>query len=127
MGFDVGQRTYRLLFEDTNMEGAEVVIKATPVGVLRQLQSAENDNEYFELMEKYIISWNLDFNGEPIKIAADDMADKLETVYAVAIVGQWILAARGVTAPLDPPSRDGEMSAEELTLPMEALSENPPS
>jgi hypothetical protein len=124
MGFDAGQRTYRLLFEGSNLEGAEVIIRSTPIGVVRQLESSTSDQVSLSLFCEYAISWNLERDGEPVKLTVEDILDKVETVHAAKILQEWLRAARGVTAPLDPPSIDGESSEEELTLPMEALSED---
>lgn len=109
MGFKLG-RTYRLVFEG-GMAGAEVVFKATPVGVVMQVQGGLGIEPMSELIAEYVQEWNLETAaGEPLPVTAAAIRKHMEEAVMVKIVREWMKAARGVTAPLDGPSTSGEQS-----------------
>lgn len=114
MGFKAARRTYVLEFEaGTFMEGAEITIRSTPVATLVRLQDYKL-LEWADELAKHIVKWNLeDADGKTIKITAEDILANLEEPIITAIVMHWVQAAKGLTAPLDPPSSDGNQSQEE--------------
>lgn len=125
MGFQL-KRTYVLKF-DGNMEGAEVRIRATPVATVIKLSGCRDLEEMAELLCEYVESWNLDdLKGDPLELTPEALLANLEQVVLQKICGEWYKAAKGITAPLDPPSTDGSQSEEEtsadlLEIPMTAL------
>lgn len=120
MGFRL-RREYVLEFTGA-MQGAEVRIKATSVGACVALREAGADiSAIAELLSEHLVSWNLESeDGEPLGMSASEIQAGLERVVIEAIAVEWFKAAMGITAPLDPPSTDGEPFPEE-SLPMEVL------
>jgi hypothetical protein len=117
MGFRLN-RTYVLQFEGV-LDGLEVKIKSTPIAVTLELQGEVNYERLCELFAEYVTEWNYeDEEGKVVPLTSEGIHANLEHVVLQKIVQQWIRAARGVTAPLDPPSIDGTQSLEEL-IPME--------
>jgi hypothetical protein len=127
MGFRLNQRTYLLKFEDSAMEGAEIRLRSTPISTLLRLGETVPYAELVELLCEYVLDWNLeDSKGEPLKVEVEAILDNIEEVMLTRIVREWYRAAKGITAPLDPPSTDGEQFKEETSLdlseiPMQAL------
>lgn len=120
MGFSLN-RNYILLFEDTDLEGAEVKLRATPVGVPLKIRNGLGDEEIAALLADYVVSWNLDgLDGEPLPITAEAIIDNLEASVVALIVRHWMDAATGVTAPLDGRSTSGGQSLE-VNIPMAEL------
>ena len=127
MGFRL-DRSYRLKFEGTALEGAEVHLRNTSVATLlivSERNNYEHSAELAEMLAAHVISWNLeDAAGEPVKLTADAILAAMESAVFDHIMTEWYRAARGITAPLEQPSSDGEPLAEE-SIPMVALSPPP--
>jgi hypothetical protein len=124
MGFRL-KRIYNITF-DGNMEGAEVNIRTTPIAVVIQLGSTRDLREIAELLCTYVESWNLDgLDGEPLKMVPEAVLENLEQVVLQRICEEWYAAARGITAPLDPPSTDGSQSKEETSLDLSEIPMQP--
>lgn len=103
------------------MEGAEVVFKATPISVMLEIGGTMAYDRTAELLEEYIIEWNLETaDGEPLKITKDVILNYMERVFVSRICAEWLKAATGVSAPLDKPSTSGEPSPEP-SMEMETL------
>lgn len=116
MGFRI-DRTYVLEFEGA-MAGAYVKIKSTPVGVALELRNSMDVDRAVELLAQYVIEWNLDGpDDEPLPITVEAIKGGLEEVVVAKILVEWYRAARGVTAPLDPPGADGTLT--DTDIPME--------
>jgi hypothetical protein len=120
MGFAI-DRSYQLSFEGQFLDGCEIHIRATSIAAILELEKDTTKRESVaKLLSEHLISWDLEMNGEPIPATYDGIL-MLEEVVMASITGAWYKAARGVSAPLEKPSTDGEDSEEEL-IPMEALS-----
>ena len=114
MGFRL-DRTYVLQFEG-EMEGAEVMIRGTSVGVMLRLRSAEEPEEVASLLAQHLIGWNFeDEKGEPLPLTKDAILTNLEGVVLGRIAREWYKAAVGITAPLDGPiSMESSLSMETI-------------
>lgn len=127
MGFRL-DRPYRLTFEGSALAGAEILIANTSVGTLLrlgELNSNDHVRKLAELLAEHVIEWNLeDRYGNPLKVDGGAILAAMENAVLDRIVTEWYRAARGISAPLDPPSDDGE-PLEEGSIPMEPLSARP--
>lgn len=125
MGFKLPAREYVLLFEDSALEGAEVRLKATTVGTMLRLHAdSVTLNDEITALCEHVISWNLETSdGVPIKPIPNEVKEHVETAVLRSILLEWMRAARGITAPLDQPSKDGGSFPVE-SIPMEVLSSN---
>lgn len=129
MGKRLERRTYVLHFEEgTYLEGAEIRIRSTPISVVDELDELKF-SESVPLFLNYLESWNLeDADGEPVRLTEHAIREALELSVLKEIITEWIKAAIGVTAPLDPPSSNGQESPDtvnmEQSMPMVPLSEN---
>ena len=125
MGFKLG-RVYVLEFEGVPaMEGAIVKLRSPSIDTLDSLTSMKNA-EVWAVMADHVIEWNLeDADGNPIPVTVDGITQNMEPQVPTLILRHWYRAARGVTAPLEPISNDGEQSQEEEStapsMPMETL------
>jgi hypothetical protein len=106
MGFKLPERTYVLHFEEgTYLDGAEIKFRATPVGALVKISQAKGFKDLAKFLPEYLISWNLeDAEGNPIPATEEGIIEHLEEAVLAAIVHEWVMAAKGVTAPLNPAS-----------------------
>lgn len=121
MGFNIA-RTYRLEFEGF-LQGAEVHLKAGSIAAIEELENTGSDRQKAaEILFDHLIDWNLENDGVPIPVTLEGVRS-LEESILVAITREWYRAARGITAPLDPPSNDGESSPVE-SIPMEVSTES---
>lgn len=126
MGFRLN-RTYLLKFEDSALEGAEIRFRATPISVMIQLGERLQHADLAGLVAEYVIDWNWeDEKGEPLPVTAEAILENWEEPVLARVCQEWYKAAKGVTAPLEKPSTDGTPSQEQ-NLPMEPLSDSPPS
>lgn len=128
MGFEVKRTTARLIFDDPEMAGAEVVCRGVPLGTyfeLAKLQDVGTDGG-LQLMqtfaEKVLDEWNLQEEGVAIPATFDGLMS-LEPGMAMAIIDAWIRSVVTVKAPLAEPSTDGDLSAA-ASIPMVPLSGN---
>jgi hypothetical protein len=107
MGFQLG-RGIVLVFEGA-LEGAEVRLRPTPIAVTLQLQGDVSFKEATDLLVEYVTSWNFEgIDGQPLKLAHDDIMANMEVAVLEKVMHEWYKAARGVTTPLESPSKDGE-------------------
>ncbi len=129
MGFNLG-RTYVLEFEEgTYLAGAEIRIRSTPISVVMQLEDGLTVQDQAKLLAEYVESWNLEVAGDALLISAEAILATMEYPVIKKIVREWYRAAVGISAPLDPPSGDGQPSpdteVEERSIPMELPSGDP--
>lgn len=111
-------RTYDLEFPGA-LAGLEIKIKNTSVATVLQMEDTEIFGpDMAALLADNVIEWNWGDGAEPWPIAAESFL-ALERPVLRAIVNAWHKAASGVSAPLDPPSKDGGSSVEE-SIPMDA-------
>lgn len=75
-------------------------------------------------MGRALISWNLEDEetGEPVP-ATPEAAMAQDQDLMIALAAAWLDGLKGVSAPLEPSSTDGQPSLE-ASLPMEPLSES---
>lgn len=131
MGFNVG-RVLRLVWDDgTDLAGAEIVMKSTPIGVVLQIEEDRTMTEVAGIFVKFVKEWNLTYTDDdekeqPIPITHEGVLEHVERPMLMEFIKQWHRAALGITAPLVLSSGDGEPSPdtepEELLIPMEPLS-----
>lgn len=129
-----------LTFTNPEFEGLEVRCRRPSVGdildlaQLRGITSAASEADIQERVDalmtrlaSLIVSWNLlDDNDEPVKITAESIAAQ-DFYLMIAITGALLDASgAGVRPPLPRPSDDGAPSLA-ASIPMETLSESPPS
>ena len=135
MGYVRKRRNYRLLFEDPEFEGLEVVAKSASVADYRRIAelatrefgntpSAEDlvemDNLYRAFAE-VLVEWNLEEeDGTPVPATLEAVLQQ-DLPFVQRIVLAWMEAVAGIAAPLPTPSADSERFPEE-SLPMEVLS-----
>lgn len=111
-------RSYDLEFTGA-LAGLEIKIKNTSVATLLEVEETQiYSPEMAALLAANVTGWNWGNGEEPWPITAESFL-ALERPVLRAIVDAWHKAASGVSAPLDPPSKDGGSSVEE-SIPMEA-------
>lgn len=128
MGYRLDRR-YVLRWDGTDLDGAEVVIRATPIEVALEMLEDMEWPRLVVLLTQYVVRWNFEHevDGEwvTVPIEADAINAHLEQPLVRAIRREWARAAMGITAPLGEKSDDGEPSPTEepaeLSIPMEAL------
>lgn len=125
MGFKLG-RVYVLEFEGTDMEGAIVKVRSPTIATLDDLLLRERGEEQWQIMLDHLVEWNLETeDGEPVPATVEGMKAHMEPGVPMIITREWYRAARGITAPLDRRSGDGQPSPEEEntepSMPMETL------
>jgi hypothetical protein len=122
MGFKLN-RTYLLNFQDSDLEGAQIRLRATSVGTLMRIndlfeRAKTGDVAYAErgineILVEHIVEWNLeDADGEALEVSVDSIL-LLEASFLSMITEQWMKAARGIPAPLEQKLNDGDTSKEE--------------
>lgn len=112
MGFIVN-RTVSLEFEGY-MAGAEVKLRAAAVGAMLALREM-TAVQAVPLLIEHLIEWNLEYEDgdgavQPVPLTEDGVLEHLERDMLYKIVQQWFNVATGASAPLDPPSGDGQPS-----------------
>ena len=119
MGFQVPRKTARLIFEDSEYDGCEVVC-AVDVS-FEQLayfagvgEGTDNEEMFRAFADGFIISWNIeDAGGNPLPADGDGIV-KLPAWFAILIMQGWqeaMVELSKVPDPLDGPSKNGEKSA----------------
>lgn len=134
MGFKPPKKQYKLIFEDPDMAGAEVVMRSSSIAKALEFQrigsgattELEKTDAHVKLLAGALIEWNLeDDDDNPLPATYDGLAS-LEGHVFWAIFNAWIEAVAGVPAPLDGGSTSGDSSLE-ASLPMEPSSPSPSS
>lgn len=115
MGFET-ERTFDLNFEGTEWDGAEVKLRSASIGTLRALFASKDVDVEMQVLADHLIEWNLTKNGEPIPATFEGI-QTLEEPAKDLIVKHWLRATRGITAPLDKQSKDGDtLEAPPITM-----------
>jgi hypothetical protein len=110
MGFKVG-RTFTLEFYGTDLAGAIVKMRSCTIGTLEELKDPENGlDDELRIMAEHTVEWNLEDEDGPIPVSIEGYK-RLEIPVRDLIYVEWQKATKGVTAPLDHRSSDGEKSA----------------
>ena len=138
MGYKRGPRIYRLIFDDPEYEGLEVRASSLTIRRMRELMNLQDTNtddpaeagkatdKLFTTFADCLISWNLeDELGNPVPATLDGIESQ-ESDFILPVITTWMETISGATGPLDQTSSDGEPSLVE-SIPMEALSQNPPN
>lgn len=127
MGSRRNPKLYKLVFdEDTEYPGLEVTLRSLTIGQMRAIRTDGDDDEILvvgsaKLIAKQLVSWNReDEDGNPLPPTLESLMGE-EADLINLIVDRWTQAIRGVSAPLEQPSNDGEPSAVE-SIPMAPLS-----
>ena len=143
MGYVRRRPHYRLVFEDPECAGLEVVAKSTSVAAYQTIaefaagistpptpEEIGRLNELYEAFAQVLVSWNLE---EPI---LDDQGAEVGTraipatlaglnsqdlPFVLMIIHAWMETVAGVTADLGRPSVDGVQELE-ASMPMRVLS-----
>ena len=109
MGFKVG-RTFTLEFYGTDLAGAIVKMRSCSIGTIQELKNPENGlDEELQIIADHIIEWNLEDENGPIPATVEGLK-QLEIPVRDLIYVEWQKATKGITAPLDHRSSDGEKS-----------------
>lgn len=136
MGYDRKKKAkiFLLKFADEDMDGLEVRIRSTTMaGLIDMAKLADLSKEVTQedlvaldpLFDRFIAcldSWNLEDDGEPVPMTKAALMDQ-DIDFVLEVIGAWVEAAAGVSAPLGQKSNAGELSLAE-SIPMETL---PPS
>ena len=138
MGFKPSRKHYKLIFEDPDMAGLEVV--ATGMNMKMFMDSAamttktaaelanskEDIDNTFSAFAECLVSWNLeDDNDNPVPATREGLYSQ-DFDFIMGVIAAWGKAVASVSAPLPNASSSGSQSLEE-ELTMEPLSPNPPS
>lgn len=138
MGYVRNRKQYKLVFEDAEFAGLEVVARSASVEAYQRIAELASrefssppspaDLEEIEHLLRcfaaVLVSWNLE---EPEGVAVLPTLDGLKSQdlpFAQVIILAWMEAVAGVSLPLGQPSTDGAQSLE-ASLSMDVLS--PPS
>ncbi len=135
-GFKAKKNLFKLIFEDPDMAGLEVVVTSVPMGKLLRIQELNEDDELRRSSKAFrelvgilagaMLSWNLEDDlDEPVPVTAEGILTQ-DPAFVRQIISSWIDAISGVSTPLDGGSTTGDTSLE-ASMPMDALSPNPPS
>lgn len=108
------------------MAGVEVRLLAASVDTMIVLREA-SVRDAIPLLAEHLLSWNLtDQNKDIIAFEAKAITRDIEPEIIRQIIGEWYKVAVGISAPLDPPSNDGQSRPDtepgELFIPMEVQS-----
>jgi hypothetical protein len=141
MGFVPKKKTYRLRFEDSDMEGLDVRAGSLTVGAmldLSRLADTARDNpdeadRMFGEFARALITWNVEVDAadddgvsrQPVPPTLEGIRS-LDVDFALAVIKAWLEAVSGVPDPLAGRSNSGQPSPE-ASIPMEPLSPGPPS
>jgi hypothetical protein len=120
---------YKLVFgDDTEYAGLEMAMRSVTIGEMarfRGMGSSESEAEAQEklctLISSRLISWNREEeDGTPVPATREGL-DGEEVDFLYVVIDKWNHAIRGVAAPLESGSPDGEITPE-ASIPTEALS-----
>lgn len=134
MGFTPKKTIYRLDFEGTDLDGAEVRMRASSLGLAFDvvgLIGVDEDNatpedieralqQYVELAD-HLVSWNLDDdNGDPLPADLEGLKT-LEIRYVRMIAEAWQRAQVDVPGPLPSGLSNGQQPPDLLGIPMATI------
>jgi hypothetical protein len=130
-GFNLG-RTYLIEFDEGHaLHGVEIRMKWASIETTEAI-NALSYREGLPYLIEHVIEWNLnDEKGERLPITLEAAKRNMEPAVNKALIGAWLEAAYGVSAPLAGPSDDGRLQQEAddtaLLIPMEPSSGSPES
>jgi len=108
MGFKVN-RTYTLNFTGSDLEGAQIKLRAISVGTLMQIRDHikaaragdidGSENALNKMLVDHIVEWDLeDDEGKVLDITLENLM-RLQANFVALISEQWLLTAKGVPDP----------------------------
>jgi hypothetical protein len=115
MGFKVG-RVFALDFKGTDMDGATVRLRSASIGTLQAMITASVEDEA-DIFARHLVSWDLEYDpdaypelaSQGVPLTADGVLS-LEEPLKNLLLREWWKATRGISAPLDHRSDDGQPS-----------------
>jgi hypothetical protein len=140
MGYVPQRRTFKLRFEDEDMQGLQVRARSVPLGTFLDLvklldvadtksvnrEDARKVDQLFKGFAKALVDWNLEEpEGVPVPATFEGLKSQ-DIDFSLHIVRAWIGALTQVPDFLANGSSGGGRSLE-LSMPMEARSSNPAS
>jgi hypothetical protein len=119
-----GRRTITLEFEGA-MAGAEVTLRAASIEVMLAIREASMA-EAVPFLAEHLLEWNItDRLGHVVEFEEKAILREVEPMILQRIIGEWYKVAVGISAPLDPPSKDGQespgMESVEPSIPMDVM------
>ncbi|QYN26684.1 hypothetical protein [Amycolatopsis sp. DSM 110486] len=120
MGFKVNQTTLKLVFDDPELEGLVVRMRAGTVGQRMQLNELNTNDEIIEFYAGLLVEWNAEDDDGPLPMTADGVT-RLDHPTFLAIQRAWTNVRQTIPAPLEQQSNAGATSLEE-SMPMDDLS-----
>eukprot|EP00919_Chromeraceae_sp_WS-2016_P022257 GHVR01052935.1.p1 GENE.GHVR01052935.1~~GHVR01052935.1.p1 ORF type:complete len:142 (-),score=25.71 GHVR01052935.1:142-567(-) len=129
MGFDIAklEKHYKLLFEEPEWEGIEIVMGPMPIADMIAMVDAIPEGGFdpskglellgeldtglifkmFDMVVENMISWNVERDGEPVVVNAK-VLQSLGFDFTTTVLGAWQDAAATVPAPLPDASSNGK-------------------
>ena len=133
MGFKL--RTYKLVFDNPDLEGLEVRLRGLTIGQLARLsyilqsdKLVDPDDgsvreELYSVLAAGLVSWNIEDDSGQTLPGTTESVSGLPSDLVIDIVSAWEKAVAAVAAPLGPSLNSGKQYPE-VSLPMEVLSPN---
>lgn len=126
MGFEVPRKQFRLVFEDADYAGAEVVCRSVSLGAFMEYLNvlgldtvAEVESLLRRFGDEVLVSWNWEIDGKPLPADGTGFL-AIPPEASRQIMSAWQLAVRGVSVPLADASRNGA-PLPGAPIPMETL------
>lgn len=118
MAFKEPSRTLRIVFDDEDYAGAEVVCRRTvPMSVyfgMARAQQGENIGEIEEAVRAFgddvLVSWNVVDEDDNALPANGEGMTAVSFLFARQILAGWMAGMAGLPAPLDDASSNGSTS-----------------
>jgi hypothetical protein len=145
MGFDPSKdpEILKLTFRDTSLDGLEVRTRCCTIGEWNELlrksgnpqrpgpEVADSNEEAIKTFLSYVVSWNLEFKGDPVEPTLENFLTVLSNRQGAQLLAAWQRAQMTVPTSSAEDLNNGSPSAEQL-LGMEMSSPdlpnwNPPS
>lgn len=138
MGYRHNRKTYKLVFEDPELDGLVVRVKSTSVGNLLDImgllamnvddirrEDLSQLDHLFRSFAEALVEWNVeDDDGTPVPPTYEGVRGQ-DTDFVIDVIRVWYEALSGVPGPLPATSSDGGPSLEQ-SMPMEPRSPSPP-
>jgi hypothetical protein len=137
-GFKPNRKTYRLVFEDEDLAGLEVVMRSLTVESMTKLAAAADAvkgdsvdvaaiEDLFGRFAATLKEWNVvDDDGKPVPATAGGVMSQ-DLDFVMAVFEAYFEAVTGVNPPSPAASPGGGTSGPERSLPMAPRSPGPPS
>ena len=122
MGFRYEPRQYKLVFEDEDIKGLEVITGSV---TLAEYNATEGDEALGKLFAEKLISWNLEDDNGAVP-ATYDALQKQDIALVRAVLVAWFRELTGVSRPL-PQNSNATRQSEEASLGMGSLSPSRPN